>query len=251
MSGQDVVLLLTGYSLSHTDARREALKRGARLASMPGVTRDILIRAAKADYRALSIRTRCLKELLSAGERVSVRTEKGTAITFSIQGMKGHMEDGLYDQPGKWGNMPAGEASIGPREMTAQGHIVVDWSMSGIGALREPLLLRIEKGVATGVEGMHSREILERLRPLGAEAFTLAEFGIGTNASAELSGTVLEDEKTLGTVHFALGNNISFGGSADVPIHLDGVLRKPSVYMDGALIMEKGRPLWESIPLPR
>jgi leucyl aminopeptidase (aminopeptidase T) len=248
MDGQDVILFLTRYSLSHTYARRQAVGRGARLASMPGITGEMLIRAAKADYRAVAERSRRLQMIFSSGAEVTVQTDMGTAISFSIQGMEGHMEGGLYNKPGRWGNMPAGEASIGPREKTAHGHIVIDWSMSGIGRLGEPLYLRIEKGVASGIAGRHSAEVLERLRSHGDAAFTLAEFGVGTNDSTRLGGTVLEDEKTLGTVHLALGNNISFGGSVDVPVHLDGVLTKPTVHVDGMLIMEKGRPLWESLP---
>ncbi|UCF56149.1 MAG: aminopeptidase, partial [Deltaproteobacteria bacterium] len=61
-----------------------------------------------------------------------------------------------------------------------------------------------------------------------------------TNDCAQLSGIVLEDEKVLGTAHFALGNNISFGGSTDVPIHLDGVLRDPTITVDGKRIMQQG-----------
>ena len=64
---------------------------------------------------------------------------------------------------------------------------------------------------------------------------------MGTNEWAQLSGVVLEDEKVFGTAHFALGNNISFGGTTDVPIHLDGVLRGPTITVDGTQIMARGR----------
>jgi leucyl aminopeptidase (aminopeptidase T) len=53
-------------------------------------------------------------------------------------------------------------------------------------------------------------------------------------------GNVLEDEKVIGTVHIAVGNNLSYGGDNDVPLHLDGVIRKPDIYIDGKKIMEKG-----------
>jgi leucyl aminopeptidase (aminopeptidase T) len=42
-------------------------------------------------------------------------------------------------------------------------------------------------------------------------------------------------------VHIAVGNNKSMGGDVDVPIHLDGVIVAPTVYMDGAMIMKKGK----------
>jgi leucyl aminopeptidase (aminopeptidase T) len=240
MLSHDVILLLTGRSLSHTAPRRRAVKRGARLASMPGITKDILLRAARADYDDVSAKSKRLKDIFSAAETMSVETELGTEVTFSISGMEGYMEDGFYKRPGTWGNMPAGEACVGPREGTAQGLIVVDWSMSAVGRLQEPLLIRVEGGRAVEISGKQADRLLERLNPFGSSAFTVAEFGLGTNDCAQLSGIVLEDEKVLGTAHFALGNNISFGGSTDVPIHLDGVLRDPTITVDGKRIMQQG-----------
>lgn len=241
MADQEVILFLTGRSLSHTHARRWAVARGARLASMPGITEEILLRATRANYREVSKNSRYLKDVFSAGKTVSVHTELGTNVTFSIKGMEGHSEDGLYNTAGRWGNIPAGEACIGPREGTADGKIVVDWSMSGVGRLQQALTIKIEHGQAVEITGKQSGKLIKRLSAFGRGAFTLAEFGLGTNRWVMLSGVVLEDEKVLGTAHFALGNNISFGGTADVPIHLDGVLRHPSVTVDGRLIMEEGR----------
>ncbi len=240
MATQDVILLLTGRSLSHTDARRRAVKGGARLASMPGITGDVLLRAARANYQEIAEKSKRLRDILSAAKTISVETELGTAMDFSVRGMESHMEDGLYNRPGRWGNMPAGEASIGPEEGAAKGVMVVDWSMSTIGRLEEPLVIRVEGGRAVKIEGKQADALVERLSPFGRSAFTVAEFALGTNEWAQLSGIVLEDEKVFGTAHFALGNNISFGGTTDVPIHLDGVLRAPTVTVDGRPIMEQG-----------
>ncbi|UCB50401.1 MAG: aminopeptidase [Deltaproteobacteria bacterium] len=240
MATQDVILLLTGQSLSHTDARRRAVKGGARLASMPGITKEMLLRAGRADYQQISKKSKRLREILTDAHVVSVKTGLGTAINFSVRGMEGHMEDGLYNREGTWGNMPAGEACIGPEEGTAEGVILVDWSMSTIGRLEEPLHIRVERGCAVELKGKEAHRLLERLSPFGRSAFTVAEFAMGTNEWAQLSGVVLEDEKVFGTAHFALGNNISFGGTTDVPIHLDGVLRAPTVTVDGRCIMEQG-----------
>lgn len=241
MVSRDVILMLTGRSLSHTNARRRAVEGGARLASMPGITGDILLRAASANYHAIGKKSERLRDMLTAAETVSVETELGTEITFSVKGMAGHMEDGLYDRQGTWGNMPAGEACIGPKEGTAEGVIVVDWSMSSIGRLEAPILIRVQEGRAVEIRGKQADKLLEKLHPFGRAAFTLAEFALGTNEWAQLSGIVLEDEKVFGTAHFALGNNISFGGTTDVPIHLDGVLRYPTVIVDGNRIMERGK----------
>ncbi|MBN1832675.1 MAG: aminopeptidase [Deltaproteobacteria bacterium] len=241
LQGYDVILLITSRSLSHTDARRRAVRKGARLASMPGITHETLFRAAQPDYQKVSDRSRKLSDVLSAANTVSVKTSPGTDVTFNVSGMKGRMDSGLYIRKGTWGNIPAGEASIGPSEGTAEGCIVVDWSMSTIGRLIEPLHMDVKNGRAVNIRGRQADMLIERLKPFGGSAFTVAEFGLGTNDCAQLCGLTLEDEKVLGTAHLALGNNVSFGGSTDVPIHLDGVLTEPTVLIDGRTIIKQGR----------
>lgn len=241
MQGKDVILLLTSRSLSHTDARRRAVGNGARLASMPGITQDTLIRAAQVDYQKVTKRSRSLSDIFLTAEPLRVQTAIGTDITLSVSGMKGHIDSGLYTLKGTWGNIPAGEASVGAKEGTAEGRIVIDWSMSTIGRLIEPLHMVVEKGQAVDIKGEQADMLMERLKPFGQSAFTVAEFGLGTNDCAQLCGLTLEDEKVLGTAHLALGNNISFGGTTSVPIHLDGVLTHPTVIIDGNPVMEQGR----------
>ena len=79
------------------------------------------------------------------------------------------------------------------------------------------------------------------LDKVGKKARNIAELGIGTNDKAKLSGLILEDEKVKGTVHIALGNNVTMGGSVNVPIHLDGVIKKPTLYFDGKEVMKNGK----------
>ena len=69
----------------------------------------------------------------------------------------------------------------------------------------------------------------------------VSSWGIGLNRKAKITGLVLEDEKVYGTCHVAVGNNIGFGGSVDVPLHIDSVIRKPSLFLDGKCVMEKGK----------
>ena len=78
------------------------------------------------------------------------------------------------------------------------------------------------------------------LAVVGEDAFKVAELGIGTNPNCRLTGIVLEDEKVLGTVHFAFGNDLSYQGTNDVPLHLDGVIKKPTIIVDGSVLMKEG-----------
>jgi leucyl aminopeptidase (aminopeptidase T) len=116
--------------------------------------------------------------------------------------------------------------------------------MSGIGSLdaQEPIKIRVKNGYAVEISGGAGAAALRgKLEPLGAKAFNIAEFGIGTNDAARIIGSILEDEKVMGTIHIALGNNMSMGGTVDVPVHLDGIVKSPTVELDGALIMDRGK----------
>ena len=65
---------------------------------------------------------------------------------------------------------------------------------------------------------------------------------MGTNYKAKITGITLEDEKVYGTVHVALGDNTSYpGGIIKAPIHLDGVISKPTVFIDDKKIMNNGK----------
>ena len=79
------------------------------------------------------------------------------------------------------------------------------------------------------------------LDSVGKEARNIAEFGIGTNDKAKITGNILEDEKVIGTCHIALGNNAGFGGKINVQLHLDGIIKKPTIWVDNKKIMENGK----------
>jgi leucyl aminopeptidase (aminopeptidase T) len=115
--------------------------------------------------------------------------------------------------------------------------------MAGLGLIKNVnIKIEVEKGYATKITGgTAARKLKVMLDKVGKQARNIAEFGIGTNDSAKLSGLLLEDEKVMGTIHIAVGNNISMGGSVNVPIHLDGVVKKPTVWMDGKLLMKDGK----------
>jgi aminopeptidase len=243
MAGSRVVVAPTARSLTHTAARRDACAAGARVATMPGILRETMIRCLNADYYAIAERTKRATDLLTAGKLLRVTTAAGTDITLPIEGIGAIASTGLIHEPGGFGNLPSGEAYLMPVEGSSAGVFVVDGSMAGIGALDagEAITIRVEKGSAVEISGgAQAAALRAKLEPLGARAFNVAEFGIGTNDAARITGSILEDEKVMGTIHIALGNNISMGGTVDVPVHLDGIVKSPTVELDGRLIMENG-----------
>ncbi|WP_297199794.1 aminopeptidase [Thermanaeromonas sp.] len=238
MQAAQVVVMPTSKSLSHTRARRQACQAGARIVSLPGATVEMLVRALDVDYEKMATECRYYAQLLTEGRRATLYTPAGTELTFSLEGRQGYVDSGLYTVSGSFGNLPAGEACIAPVEGTAEGILVIDGSLSGWGLLEEPLRLEVRRGEVVAVAGGRAAIWLEeQLNSYGRTARNIAELGIGLNPRAQLTGKVLEDEKVRGTVHIALGDNLSMGGKVEAPCHLDGVLLEPILEIDGQAIL--------------
>jgi leucyl aminopeptidase (aminopeptidase T) len=242
MAEYDVVICPTSKSLTHTDARRNACKAGARVGTMPGITKEVMIRTLKADYHKIADRTYRLSKILDEANEVHVTTKKGTDLILPIDGITAISSTGLVTEKGSYGNLPSGESFLMPVEGQSNGIFIVDGSFAAIGLIEDsPIKIHVKNGYATKIEGgKEAKELIEMLEPFGEKAYTIAELGLGTNDQAIITGAILEDEKVMGTVHIALGNNISMGGTCNVGIHLDGVIREPTVRVDNQIIMENG-----------
>ena len=242
MTMVDVALCPTSKSLTHTDARRAASARGVRVATLPGVTEEVMIRCMNADYHRIAERTFKLCALLEQAATVRVTAPAGTDITMPIAGRKAHASSGLFREKGLWGNLPTGEAYLAPLEGLSSGIVVVDGSMAGVGMVEAPIRIVVDGGYATDISGgREAARLRALLEPHGRDAYTVAEFGIGTNDRAKLTGIILEDEKVMGTIHIAFGDNKSMGGTVRVASHLDGLVTRPTVWLDDLTIMEDGR----------
>lgn len=238
MMNASVAICVTRYSLTHTAARKQAAAAGTRVATMPGITEDMFTHGAiTAEYSKVKELTEHVTALLTKASTVRIEKE-GYSLSFSIEEREGVPSTGLYLNPGESGNLPSGEAYIAPMEGTAQGQIVIDGSIAGIGALDSPLLLNISEGRLVAAEGDTGPELLLMLGD--GDGRLLGEFGIGTNDKARITGIVLEDEKVYGTIHVAFGSNNTFGGTVAAGVHIDAVVQKPDVYLDDVLIMRAG-----------
>jgi leucyl aminopeptidase (aminopeptidase T) len=240
MAGADVLVCPTRFSLSHTQARARATESGARVATMPGIHAGMFFDGPiTADHSEVERRTERLKELLTEADDVRIETGDGAVLTFSIAGRTGRGSTGRFLIPGAWGNLPSGEAYIAPVEGSAIGELVVNASVAGLGVLAEPMRLRIENGLLVAAEGDAGAALLELLGETTASR-NLAEFGIGTNDKARITGVILEDEKKVGTIHIAFGDNSTFGGTVQAGVHIDTVINAPQVTVGSAQILTGG-----------
>ncbi|NSW75209.1 MAG: aminopeptidase [Candidatus Atribacteria bacterium] len=245
LSACDVALLVTTMSLTHTHARMEATAKGVRIASMPGLTEDMMtVGAMTADYQEVSELSWKLTRLMEKTRMVEITTDKGTNLRMSLEGRKPGLppDDGLYREKGRWGNLPAGEVYIAPVEESVEGVAVIDGSMSPMGLLSEPIRLTIRRGRVVEIQGGKEAQALSNfLENLGdPNAYVVGELGIGTNHKARVTGNILEDEKAFRTVHIALGMNVDMGGVIESKTHNDGIICNPTVKFDGTMVMNEG-----------
>ena len=239
MAACDVFIAPASRSLSHTLARKRATEHGARGATMPHVTPDLLARLMDIDFDALRARSKAVADLLDEADEAHITCPLGTDARFDLRGRNGIADDGDLTAPGAFGNLPCGEGFIAPAN--GSGTLKVR-SIAAIGlAEPEPATLTIEDGLLTSATEQAGERLYAMLSDHGDKGRNLAELGVGTNDRARLSGNVLEDEKIIGTVHVAFGASIAIGGTVSVPIHLDCVVTDASLQIDGTPVLEHGR----------
>lgn len=247
MARAGVVIAITNRSLSHTDARQNACRAGARIASMPG----FVVRMFEpdgpmnADYYEVERITRPVAERLTRAREALVRSAAGTDIRLSLAGREAIADTGLFTARGSFGNLPSGEGFIAPLEGTAEGQIVVElgWARN----LTELMTIRFRQGAVTELIG--GGGVGDSLRSLlgfaGGEIVperrNLAELGVGTNPKARPTESTLEAEKVMGTVHIAIGDNAHIGGNVTADLHMDFVLPHTELILDGQTVMADGK----------
>ncbi|MEM2109418.1 MAG: hypothetical protein QW327_02915 [Candidatus Odinarchaeota archaeon] len=249
MLKHNVIIILTTHSLSHTDARRSASEKGARVASMPGFTKNMLKPGGPmdVDYNIIACETKKLASKGASVNKIKISSPEGTELTLE-KGSRTFIPDyGLYTEPGRWGNLPAGEVYCAPLEGSANGILYVKkgWYPN----LREDMKITVVNGfvkdiIGGGEIGKYFKNLLGIGKRDCEKKFTarrcIAEFGIGTNPQAKNPGNILEAEKIKGTVHIALGDNSHFGGFNKADIHIDFVYPNITVWFDDQKIIENG-----------
>ncbi len=242
----NAVIALSNYSTSHTRFR-DLLTRicRARYASMPLFEISMLEGPMNVDWKSLSKVTKQIAREVSKAEKIEITTANSSHISFSIRGRKAMTDTGILTEPGSFGNLPAGEVYLAPVEGTAIGRLILEWAPTR--ELKSPVTLIVKEGYVKDILGDEEyTEVLRKKLSERKENANIAELGIGTNNRAKRPDNILESEKIMGTIHIALGDNSSFGGSVKAPFHQDFVFFKPTVtlvHKDGKrnVLMKKGK----------
>ncbi len=241
----DVFFFPTTWSMTHTDARIEAIKNGARGSTMCEVTEDCLCTGGiMCDYEEADRLGRKLGAVIANGQTIRMTSPNGTDLQGEITGRPVQYETGLFREPGQFGSLPNSELNISPIEGTTEGVIVIDIRVMGYGVLRnETVTIEVKKGLITGITGGPAAEYLKStLKSFKDQrAYNFAEFGIGLNPMSRVGATNQEDLGRLGFGHHGIGSNYAIGGTIAAPCHIDVVYSGAIVHIDGRKIFDNGQ----------
>lgn len=241
----DVFFLPTSWSMTHTDARIEATRNGARGSTMCEVTEDCLCAGGiLADYEEADRLGRKLGAIVAAGRTIRMTSTGGTDLTAEITGRPVQYETGLFREPGQFGALPNSELNISPIEGTTEGVIVGNVRVMGYGVIRdEPITVEVKDGEVARVVGGPAAAYLEQtLKSFDDRtAYNLAEFAVGLNPKSRTYATNLEDLGRLGFGHHGIGSNYAIGGNVKAPCHIDVIYSEACLEIDGRRVLDQGR----------
>jgi leucyl aminopeptidase (aminopeptidase T) len=199
----------------------------------PGISDDMMLEGAmQVDFRELAVIGDQKVAQLEGAERAHLTSPAGSDIWFSTSGRK--FESDVRIGPASFGNLPNGEVRVAPVETGAQGTLVCESTIGDLGKVASPVSIEVVEGKITAIGG-DDKALVERIEILTSvdeEASTIGELSFGINPTARVMGNILEDEKAVGTVHVAFGNNIEMGGKNGSRTHRDFLVLKPTLTIE-------------------
>lgn len=236
----------------------EAAVKYARHGHMPGVTVRCMEEGMCSDYNRIAGFTQKLYETVKSVKRIDVTNCSGTKLRVDLNSeWRWVKDDGMYHEKGDWGNLPQGELFTAAAESNGQMVIdeVGDWFGEKYGCLTKresssatPVYINVESS-RINLETLEcdnvqlKRELVDYLKT-DENSNRAGEFALPTNVelmAKPLIGNMLQDEKAR--VHHAFGDPVGELTGADwqSKTHVDGLMEKCDVWVDGRKIMEAGR----------
>lgn len=246
MKAANVIFSAVSVSITHTRAVKEAVASGSRAIVMTAVTEEMMAGGAlEADFEQVKVACKAVAAKM-AGTRVAhVTSDLGTDLTFKVEGRRVNVLPGVVG-PGEFSTAPTAEVNFSPIEGTANGVIVADASIPylGIGLLKKPVRFDVRDGFIVSVKDGDPEQVAKLKAAWEKQAdpnvYNVAEMGIGMNPKCRFTGLMLEDEGVLGSIHIGTGTNITLGGSIKTKSHYDLLMGKPTLKLDGELLIERG-----------
>jgi leucyl aminopeptidase (aminopeptidase T) len=252
----NVTFYAAASKLGELSIRRPFIRtalRYARHGHMPGITKELMETGMCADYMRISDLTKKVERSVKGCTKARVVTKAGTELEVEFNpAWRWKLCDGLYPNKGMWGNLPEGE--IYTAAYKANGRMVIDelgdWFSAKYGVItKTPVSLHVKDSrvdlASVACSNEQLRKEFTNYLTTDENSNRLGEFAIGTNIFLErLTGNLLQDEK-FPSVHCAFGDPYPDETGADwkSTTHVDCIMLKSSVWINGKQIMDEGKHL--------
>jgi leucyl aminopeptidase (aminopeptidase T) len=240
MMAADVIITPTEVTMYHTKARMEACDKGARILTLTGATEELLMReSVMIDFQKQKAGVERIGEEFTKARKIKFTTSAGTDLDADIEGRKANVDTGICHKPGECVGIPLVEVNVPPLENTAEGVIVADGSASLLGIIKEPIKITVKKGKAVEITGGDQAEQLKEILEEKGDpnVYTIAEIAVGLNPKSKIIGILTEDESAWRTGHIALGDNTGLGGISQAPLHIDMIIKKPTIVLEDEFVV--------------
>ena len=238
----DVFILPASFSQTHTTARVNAMKNGARGCTMCEVTEDMLCTGAiEGDFEECDRRGKKIGAMMAKADEIRYETPEGTCLTAKIGGRPVQYETGIFKTPGTFASVPNSEVNISPIEGTTNGIIVGNVRCMNIGVIKdEPITLVVKDGNIVEAKGSPAANDLWKILCdyNDKTAFNIAEFGLGLNDKGNIYANNCNALGKFGVGHTGIGSSFAIGGKVKAPCHIDISYTGLHIFLDNKLVYD-------------
>lgn len=238
-----VVFSTTQYGIQNAQSVKEITFQGTRIAFMPSVSEESLIRVMTADHDQLQKFTDKAFDLFSQTAIMRIESPDGSDISFQLKERNFYQNTGIIKKIGSSSTIPGGVLYSSPWEDKTSGVVVINGAVEGYGVVKNPIRLEIVDGFVEKItgDGDDAKSLAKILNNGGDNGRAVAEVGVGTNPSAEMCGEIFEDRSVYGSAYIGFGSNMMFGGTLDAPQTIKCVIKNATVYIDDEPFIVNGK----------
>ncbi len=226
-------------------------KPGARILMLPNgnnlnFLNRMMPKTKEEFYEVADVTERIGQKFVDGVHHVHLTSENGTDLSLDIGTLMGWTHSGICRAPGSCSILPGGSVNVGVTEGSAEGTLVIDtYTAAKKELLKDKIVFEIHNGHATSITGSFEADDFVAAANIydgtPEEKFCISEFGLGFHKVADITVNPSECEQVNGAAHIGIGSNAAFGGSVIIPAwHVDCMVQKATVELDGQLIVKDG-----------
>jgi 2,5-dihydroxypyridine 5,6-dioxygenase len=248
----DLVIDITSVGLLHSKEQVAVLEAGTRMLMVHDPV-EVLERMFPTEEDRTLVKAHAQR--LREAKTIRLESDSGTDAWFDKTDATVIEQWGFTDEPGRWDHWPGAFGYTSPTEGVGEGKIVIapgDIWYPAKAYIHEPVEITFEKGFATKIEGgWDAKMILDYIEGWDdPEGFAMSHLGWGSSKRALWNSLLFQDSLDIigqdgraawGNTLFALGSNVTFGGTRTTGCHQDFSMKGCRLYLDEELIADSGK----------